>query len=249
MDVGGDGEVTVLADDKAAVLGGGLGEAHGGRGGGGGQGGHQVPIQQLTGAEQVAAVFERAHVVSFDMVLALANPSPLASGRDPTLPLLELVKKHAMLVRGNWVRKSSLCGLPRRLAAARDALLLLLVRYGGVNRMQLAQAAGLGDEEALALLQPLARLDKDRRMWVPASPDDAGFPQRYPEAVAQQAKAWRDREKDREVGAILAAVGAPDCPFLGPMEGGGVEGAAMVVDGGGGGGGGKGGGGKGRRKG
>lgn len=242
----------MVADDKAAVLAG-LGEGHGGVGVGGGPGGHRVPIQQLAGAEQVAAVFERAHVVSFDMVLALANPNALAtaaaalaSGRDPALPLLEQVMKHAVLVRGNWVRKSSLCGLPPRLAAARDALLLLLVRYGGVNRMQLAQAAGLGDEEVLALLQPLARLDKDRRMWVPASPDDAGFLHRYPEAVAQQAKAWRDREKDREVGAILAAVGAPDCPFPGPVEGG-VEGAAVVGEAGVGGG--KGGGGKGRRKG
>jgi hypothetical protein len=259
MGLGGDGTdgevMVVLADDKAAVLsslgggGGGSGGQEAGMAAGVGPGG-QPSIQQLQGPEQVAAIFERTAVVSFDMVLALAVA--LAPSGDPA-PLLELVKKHAVLVRGNWVRKSSLCGLPPRLAAARDALLLLFLRYGGVSRMQFAAAAGLGDEEALALLQPLARLDQEARMWVPAWPDDAAFLWAHPGVVAQQGKAWREREREREVAAIMQAVGTPDCPCPGPVEGG-LE-TAAVDGGGGGGGGGRGagaakaaGGGKGRRK-
>ena len=222
-------------------------QADGGRQGAGG--GQQPSIQQLHGAEQVAAIFERAAVVSFDMVLALAaasDPAPPAAAAS----LLALIKKHAVLVRGNWVRKSALCGLPPRLAAARDALLLLLLRYGGLSRPQFAQAAGLADEEVVALLRPLATLDKDRRMWVPSFPDDAAFCRAHPEAAAQQAKAWRERERDREVVAILQAVGTPDCPFPGPVEGGGEAAtAAVAMDvGGAGKGGGNAAGGKARRK-
>lgn len=210
----GTGEVMVVDDDKAAVL-----SSLGGQQDGAAAPPEQRPaIQQLSGAEQVAAIFERASVVSFDMVLALANPNPFATPGS-LVTLLELMKKHAMLVRGNWVRKSGLCGLPPRLAAARDALLLLLERYGGVNRMQLARAAGLADEEVLALLEPLARLDADRRMWVAACPDDAEFCRRHPEVAAQQARAWRERERDRDVAAVLQVVGVPDCPFPGPLPG------------------------------
>lgn len=37
-------------------------------------------------------------------------------------------RRVAVLVRGNWVRKSSLYGLPPRLTDARDAMLITLER-------------------------------------------------------------------------------------------------------------------------
>ena len=231
---GGGDDGVVLVDDKRAAL----------VGAGGGQGLQQqqqtqqqpVPIHQLpAGAGRVAAIFERATVVSFDLVLDLclpasastpSNPTAAAAaaatagggggGDDPIQPILELVRNHAVLVRGNWVRRSSLCGLPPRLALARDALLLLLDRYGGLNRLQVAAAAGLEEAEVLALLRPFAHLDAERRMWVLTCPDDVGFLERYPEVAAQQWSAWREKERG-ELAPLLAAVGPADCLCPGPV--------------------------------
>jgi preprotein translocase subunit Sec61beta len=50
---------------------------------------------------QVTAILERAGIVSFWQVLDLAGPTA-----DP-VAVLELLKKSAVLVRGNWVPKTA----------------------------------------------------------------------------------------------------------------------------------------------
>jgi len=235
--------------------------------GGGGKRPAVMSIQHLRGGEQVAVIMERAHIVSLEQVLELNGNNVSSSSSSsyssssisistnssssssharyhlngPTLhaQTLEHLKKHAVLVRGNWVRKSSFYGLPPRLTHARDILLLLLEGYGGVNRLQFCKAARVSDEESQQLLRPVACLNKETRMWMAACPDDRAFLTVFSEVALQQQKQWREKEREKEMQAILTALGGePDCPFPGPVMVGNVG-----AGGGGGGGGGRGGGG------
>lgn len=190
-------------------------------------------IPHMQGAEQVATILARAHVVSFEQVLELSGgngswpphgcattPEGVdhATGSAVSVLALERLKKCAVLVRGNWVRKSILYGLSARLSHARDALLLLLDRYGGVNRQQFGAAAGLSDEESRGLLSPIATLDKAARMWVMLPPDDIIFLTAFPEVALQQQRLWREMERETTVLSILQTLGGkPDCPFPGPV--------------------------------
>lgn len=204
-----------------------------------------MSIQHLRGAEQIAVIMERAHVVSLEQVLELNGGHTHyhlhAPSSSPYVQTLEHLKKHAVLVRGNWVRKSSLYGFPPRLVQARDALLLLLERHGGVNRLLFCKATNITDEESQHLLRPIAALDKETRMWVGACPDDTAFLGHFPEVVAQQQKLWRDREKELQ-GILSALESDAEHTYPGPVVvagGGAVNGHLMEVteaSGGGGGG-------------
>jgi hypothetical protein len=170
-----------------------------------------VLTAELRVQRQLRWIFERAGVVSFAQVLDLVGP-----GADYDA-VLEQVKKIAVLVRGNWVRGTHLyTEVPPTLVDVRNLLLVLLHRYGAVNRMQLVQKLGYKGEEVLQLLRPLAALDKARGMWTLKAPDDTEFLAKFPALVAQQEAMWQALEKDLE--GLLMVLGAPECDFPGPVE-------------------------------
>ena len=118
--------------------------------------------------------------------------------------LIQALSASAALVRGNFVLKSSMMGLSKPIANARDVILILLNKYGIIRRDILEKVYGKCDDlSALitidvinALLNMLARQTKNgMEMKID---DDLTFEEEFTEVSRLHEVYWQKREDELE---------------------------------------------------
>jgi hypothetical protein len=117
--------------------------------------------------------------------------------------LIDCLSATAALVRGNFVLKSSLCGLSVQVAEARDVALAILNKHGKIRRQTLLKALtetaeGEAMDEAIItehlinqLLEPVAT--RGQNAMVLRVPDDETFVARFPVQSQQHQTYWEKR--------------------------------------------------------
>ncbi|XP_020103180.1 DNA-directed RNA polymerase III subunit RPC5 isoform X3 [Ananas comosus] len=132
-------------------------------------------------------LIEVSQVNRFDALMHLA---PTNSIRE----VLELLQRHAYLVRGLWVCKSSLLYNGAEVDA-RDYILYLFTKNQSVQPVQLKQLR-VKRESIASIMTPLAIQRLDFKDWKFKEPVDSSFSKRYPEIVKEQENAWSIRVKN-----------------------------------------------------
>jgi hypothetical protein len=118
--------------------------------------------------------------------------------------LIQALSASAALVRGNFVLKSSMMGLSKPIANARDVILILLNKYGIIRRDILEKVYGQCDDlSALvtidvinALLAMLARQTKNGMEM--KLDDDLTFEEEFTEVSRLHEVYWQKREDELE---------------------------------------------------
>ena len=127
----------------------------------------------------------------------------VSEGRLTEEMLIDCLSATAALVRGNFVLKSSLCGLSAQVAEARDVVLAILNKHGKIRRQSLLKALTETREgEAMdvaiitehlinQLLEPIAT--RGQNAMVLRVPDDETFAVRFPTQAKQHETYWEKR--------------------------------------------------------
>lgn len=129
-------------------------------------------------------------------ILQTGVPAPLLvlQKRFPAVPvprLLTALSGCAVLVRGNFVIKSSLCGLSPMVQRARDAILILMNKYGILQRELLVKF----DLPNVVLNHVLEKIAcPSENCWEMKFEDDDLFAETYPEVATLYANYWKKRE-------------------------------------------------------
>ncbi len=116
--------------------------------------------------------------------------------------LVQALSATATLVRGNFVLKSSMMHLSKPVSNARDTILILMIKFGFVQRHCLIQAYENSGEEALvitadvinALLELLARQTMNGMEM--KLDDDFTFENQYAAFSQLHVKYWEEKEKE-----------------------------------------------------
>eukprot|EP00592_Proboscia_alata_P012002 CAMPEP_0194393272 /NCGR_PEP_ID=MMETSP0174-20130528/123207_1 /TAXON_ID=216777 /ORGANISM="Proboscia alata, Strain PI-D3" /LENGTH=588 /DNA_ID=CAMNT_0039188939 /DNA_START=39 /DNA_END=1805 /DNA_ORIENTATION=- len=129
-------------------------------------------------------------------ILQTGVPAPLLvlRKRFPAVPvprLLTALSGCAVLVRGNFVIKSSLCGLSPMVQRARDAILILMNKYGILQRELLVKFE-LPNVVLNHVLEKIACPSEN--CWEMKFEDDDLFAETYPEVATLYANYWKKRE-------------------------------------------------------
>jgi len=154
-------------------------------------------------AKQVEAVVRHLLVCSFT---ELKQRLPSQTQRQGDLEIVQLLRRCAALVGGNWVVMSTIAGYDENDANARDILLMLLFKKGGILQpneyaswdmlfKNTTQKFARDDITRGVLVQ-----DKGTGIWVLKRKVDKEFIQRFPEIQAEYVQYW-DEQKARIMNA------------------------------------------------
>lgn len=137
---------------------------------------------------------------------ALMHLAPANSEED----VLKVLQKHACLVQGLWVAKTSLrCEGVQ--ALARDYILLLFTANRFIRNDQL-KVLKVPIELLKLVLSPLAVERSDFQDWKFKEAEDRSFIKSHPDVVEDQKQAWSNREKN--IMDAMRAVGKKSTPAL-----------------------------------
>eukprot|EP00638_Chattonella_subsalsa_P018598 CAMPEP_0117864730 /NCGR_PEP_ID=MMETSP0950-20121206/6326_1 /TAXON_ID=44440 /ORGANISM="Chattonella subsalsa, Strain CCMP2191" /LENGTH=501 /DNA_ID=CAMNT_0005715697 /DNA_START=13 /DNA_END=1518 /DNA_ORIENTATION=+ len=163
-------------------------------------------------SEKVLQLLRRAGVVSFR---AMLDCEAGVQGEDE---LVSALMRHAVLVRGNWVLRSSQREhLSNLQIMARDCILVMMEKFGAISRPQLQETlSAFTPPQLIEILSEFATLNKKLRRWEMKIPDCYQFIEEFGAVAAEQQRQWTKRE--REIASLLQMIGEPQCPVIGPVK-------------------------------
>ena len=147
----------------------------------------------------------RSQYVGQDLDPVTGHVAHIPDGRLTEEMLIDCLSATAALVRGNYVLKSSLCGLSPQVAEARDVVLVILNKHGKIRRQSLLKALtepaeGVAMDATIItehlinqLLEPIAT--RGQNGMVLRVPDDETFATRFPTQADQHENYWERREE------------------------------------------------------
>ena len=147
----------------------------------------------------------RSQYVGQDLNPVTGHVAHVPDGRLTEEMLIDCLSATAALVRGNYVLKSSLCGLSPQVAEAREVVLVILNKHGKIRRQSLLKALtetaeGAAMDAAIItehlinqLLEPIAT--RGQNAMILRVPDDETFATRFPTQAEQHENYWERREE------------------------------------------------------
>mmetsp|Transcript_25641 Transcript_25641/g.74188 ORF Transcript_25641/g.74188 Transcript_25641/m.74188 type:complete len:523 (-) Transcript_25641:1300-2868(-) len=147
----------------------------------------------------------RSQYVGQDLDPVTGRVAHVPDGRLTEEMLIDCLSATAALVRGNFVLKSSLCGLSPQVVEARDVVLIILNKNGRIRRQSLLKALTESAEgEAMdaavitehlinQLLEPIAT--RGQNAMALRVPDDETFAARFHTQAEQHEAYWEKREE------------------------------------------------------
>jgi len=162
----------------------------------GGSGYSLDAVAKMPAEKQLESILRQAVAVPHSVLQELVTNFTAKDGPGFIIDdqLLKLAARHAVLVCGNWVLKSSHVSPPgSQLHECRDVILALLARDGLVYRRALVAALPLPSHQLLKALETFAVKDKRGRCWVLKRPVDSTFELTYCDTANEQAAFWAAR--------------------------------------------------------
>uniref|UniRef100_A0A0G4IED6 DNA-directed RNA polymerase III subunit RPC5 n=1 Tax=Chromera velia CCMP2878 TaxID=1169474 RepID=A0A0G4IED6_9ALVE len=134
-----------------------------------------LSLRHLTIDQQVKKILEHLHVATFSKI------KTLLTRQVQDEELLKLLQDFCVLVKGNWVIKSSLVVGERFDACCRDFLLVLMAQPNqqGWKKSQLVDAMKLPSDRMTVLLNQIA-VQQNNQSWYFKLPEDKTFIAAYP---------------------------------------------------------------------
>mmetsp|Transcript_16125 Transcript_16125/g.35432 ORF Transcript_16125/g.35432 Transcript_16125/m.35432 type:complete len:314 (-) Transcript_16125:58-999(-) len=163
---------------------------------------------------QVESVVRHFGVLSYSKQLRKSLPPNTLREHGTDEALIQLLRKCADLVAGNWVLKSELANFEGNEAWARDMLLFLFNKKDGkLTRTEYAawEKAFVGTTSAarLEMTRQLAALDKDGEVMKLKNPPDLDFQRRFPDITAEF-NLWWQKHRDKVIAASKSNTGSSD---------------------------------------
>ncbi|CAM9356007.1 unnamed protein product [Chrysoparadoxa australica] len=174
-------------------------------------------FSHLKGESSVLGYLRRAGVIPNSMLMAVAQ-------LEKEKECMGYARQHARLLRGNWCIKSSLSKLclgQPEYVQVRDAMMLLLHRYGAITKDDIVVKIGFNRSRVYQpMLENMAKLDKKNKCWVPKLADNVEFIKEHPAFASAMEREWDILQQDitSKLGIGNQLMTPPRCPHPGPAQ-------------------------------
>ncbi|XP_075160810.1 RNA polymerase III subunit E [Haematobia irritans] len=163
----------------------------------------KAKLKSMSLIDQLKVILKDAKMLSFDDIMSI-----LQDGVDSNVTVekvLRTLPQVGILIHGNWVPQSEILYPNEMLSNAngvkselmirgRDYVLFRFSRTKYLYRPQVIFATQLPPEEALEVLQSVAKPNSEKK-WELMLPPDLQFEQRYSDLVQRQEMVWRATEQ------------------------------------------------------